>query len=228
VILVHPGWLVAGLLACLGLIWTWRRYDARQRRALAELVSPHLHEELTRSMSTSRRRLKRASFALAVALLFVALAEPQLGFHWEQVKRRGNDIIFAVDTSRSMLTPDVKPDRLTRAKLAIDDFVGRLDGDAVGLVAFAGSAFLQCPLTVDYGAFHESVAALDTHIIPRGGTDISSAIQAAQAAVKNRPGSDKVLILLTDGEDLEGNALQTAKAAAKDGLKIGRCGYGQW
>jgi Ca-activated chloride channel family protein len=226
-IFAHPGWLVVGIVACLGALWTWRAYDARQRKALEAFVSPHLTLELTRSISVSRRRLKRGLFIAAVALVFAALAEPQAGFHWEQVKRRGNDIIFAVDTSRSMLTPDVKPNRLVRAKLAIDDFVGRLDGDAVGLVAFAGSAFLQCPLTLDYGAFHESLAALDTHIIPRGGTDISSAIRAAQSALHNRAGSDKVLILVTDGEDLEGDALDTAKAAFKqDGLKIYTVGVG--
>ena len=149
-IFAHPGWLVVGLAACLGVLWTWRGYDARQRKALEAFISPHLGVELTRSISVSRRRLKRALFIAAVGFLFAALAEPQAGFHWEQVKRRGNDIIFAVDTSRSMLTPDVKPNRLVRAKLAIDDFVNRLDGDAVGLVAFAGSAFLQCPLTLDY------------------------------------------------------------------------------
>jgi Ca-activated chloride channel family protein len=227
VIFAHPGWLGVGFAGCLGALWTWRGYDARQRKALEAFVSPHLGLELTRSISVSRRRLKRSLFVAAVALLFAALAEPQAGFHWEQVKRRGNDIIFAVDTSRSMLTPDVKPDRLVRAKLAIDDFVGRLDGDAVGLVAFAGSAFLQCPLTLDYGAFHESLAALDTHIIPRGGTDISSAIRAAQSALHNRAGSDKVLILVTDGEDLEGDALDTAKAAFRqDGLKIYTVGVG--
>ena len=226
-IFAHPVWLIVGLAACLGVLWTWRGYDARQRKALEAFISPHLGVELTRSISVSRRRLKRALFVAAVGLLFAALAEPQAGFHWEQVKRRGNDIIFAVDTSRSMLTPDVKPNRLVRAKLAIDDFVNRLDGDAVGLVAFAGSAFLQCPLTLDYGAFHESLAALDTHIIPRGGTDISSAIRAAQSAVRNRAGSDKVLILVTDGEDLEGDALDTAKAAFKqDGLKIYTVGVG--
>jgi Ca-activated chloride channel family protein len=227
VIFAHPGWLVVGVAACLGALWTWRGYDARQRKALEAFISPHLGVELTRSISVARRRLKRGLCIAAVALLFTALAEPQAGFHWEQVKRRGNDIIFAVDTSRSMLTPDVKPNRLVRAKLAIDDFVGHLDGDAVGLVAFAGSAFLQCPLTLDYGAFHESLAALDTHIIPRGGTDISSAIRAAQSAVRNRAGSDKVLILVTDGEDLEGDALETAKAAFKqDGLKIYTVGVG--
>jgi Ca-activated chloride channel family protein len=224
---VHPAWLAVGFAACLGALWTWGRDDRRQRKTLAALVSPHLIPELTRSMSTARRRFRRSLFAAAVALLFVALAEPQAGFHWEQMKRRGNDIIFAVDTSRSMLTPDVKPNRLVRAKLAIDDFVGRLDGDAVGLVAFAGSAFLQCPLTLDYGAFHESLAALDTRIIPRGGTDISSAIRAAQSALHDRAGSDKILILVTDGEDLEGDALDTAKAAAKqDGLKIYTVGVG--
>ncbi len=112
--------------------------------------------------------------------------------------------MFAIDTSRSMLTPDVKPDRLTRAKLAIDDFASQLDGDAVGIVAFAGAAFLVCPITLDYGAFHESLSAIDTNTIPRGGTNISSAIRAAQAALRRRPGSDKILILVTDGEDLEG------------------------
>jgi len=227
VIFAHPGWLAVGFVACLAALLTWLRYDARQRKALEVFVSAHLRLELTRSISASRRRLKRGLFIAAVALLFVALAEPQAGFRWEQLKRRGNDIIFAVDTSRSMLTPDVKPDRLVRAKLAIDDFVGRLDGDAVGLVAFAGSAFLQCPLTLDYGAFHESLAALDTHVIPRGGTDISSAIRAAQSALHSRAGSDKVLILVTDGEDLEGDALGTAKAAfLQDGLKIYTVGVG--
>ena len=146
-----------------------------------------------------------------MALLFVALAGPQVGYHWEQVSRRGNEIIFAIDTSRSMLTPDVKPNRLTRAKLAIDDFTKVLDGDAVGLVAFAGSAFLACPITLDYGAFHESLNAIDTSTIPRGGTNIASAIREAQAALRRRPGSDKILILVTDGEDLEGDALAAAQ-----------------
>jgi Ca-activated chloride channel family protein len=226
-IFAHPWWLLAGVLACGGLLGTWRRYDLRQRAALAQFVSPHLQGQLTSSTSSARRILKRALFAAAIALLFIALAEPQAGVRWEQVKRRGNDIIFAVDTSRSMSTPDVKPTRLARAKLAIDDFVSHLNGDAVGLVAFAGSAFLQTPITLDYGAFHESLNALDTHIIPRGGTDISSAIREAQAALRGRAGSDKILILVTDGEDLEGDSLATAKAAARqDGLKIFTVGVG--
>ena len=226
-IFAHPEWLLAAAVALGGLLWVWRYYDARQRAALEQLVAPHLKMQLTQSISNSRRHIKRALFAASIVLLLVALARPQAGFRWEQVKRRGNDIIFAVDTSRSMLTPDVKPNRLARAKMAIDDFVNRLNGDAVGLVAFAGTAFLQTPITLDYGAFHDSLSALDTNIIPRGGTNITSAIQEAQAALQRRPDSDKILILVTDGEDLEGDSLVAAKAAAKqDGLKIFTVGVG--
>jgi Ca-activated chloride channel family protein len=222
----EPLWLLAGLIACGALVWAWRRYDARQRAALATFASSHLHAQLTASFSTVRRNWKRGLFLAAIGGLFVALARPQAGYRWEQVTRRGIEVIFAVDTSRSMLTPDVKPDRLTRAKLAVDDFAGKMNGDGVGLIAFAGNAFLQCPITLDYDAFHESLAALDTTIIPRGGTDIASAIHEAQAALQNRPATDKVLVLLTDGEDLEGSALDAAKAAAKDGLKICTVGVG--
>jgi Ca-activated chloride channel family protein len=223
----HPGWLAVGLAACLLLLWMWRRYDARQHAALARFVSAHLRDALTQSISVTRRRLRRGLFLIALALLFVALAGPLVGYRWEQISRRGNEIVFAIDTSRSMSTPDIKPDRLTRAKLAIDDFANRLDGDAVGIVAFAGSAFLVCPITLDYGAFHESLGAVDTNTIPRGGTNIASAIHEAQAALRRRPGSDKILILVTDGEDLEGSALDASEAAAKqDGLKIFTVGVG--
>jgi Ca-activated chloride channel family protein len=223
----HPAWLAAGFMACLCLLWLWRRYDARQHAALARFVSAHLRAELTQSVSVMRRRTQRGLLLAAVALLFVALAGPLVGYRWEQISRRGIEIIFAVDTSRSMSTPDVKPDRLTRAKLAIDDFTNKLDGDAVGLVAFAGNAFLVCPITLDYGAFHESLNAIDINTIPRGGTNIASAIHEAQAALRRRPGSDRILILVTDGEDLEGDALVAAQAAAReDGLRIYSVGVG--
>ena len=222
-----PAWLPVGLLSVLLLIWAWRRYDARQHAALAKFVSAHLRKQLTQSISPGRRRLQRGLFLGALIALFVALAGPQIGFRWEQVSRRGNDIIFAIDTSRSMLTPDVKPNRLTRAKLAIDDFAKKLDGDAVGIVAFAGTAFLACPVTLDYGAFHESLGAIDTSTIPRGGTNIANAIQAAQGVLRRRPGSDKILILMTDGEDLEGSAFEAAQTAAKaDSIKIFTVGVG--
>ena len=223
----HPWWLAAILPACALLAWLWHRYDVRQHAALARFVSAHLREALTQSISVARRRVRRGLFLVSVVLLLVALAGPLVGYRWELINRRGNEIVFALDTSRSMATPDIKPNRLTRAKLAIDDFANRLDGDAIGVVAFAGTAFLVCPITLDYGAFHESLGAIDTNTIPRGGTNIASAIREAQAALRRRPGSDKILILVTDGEDLEGSALAAAQSAAKqEDLKIFTVGVG--
>ena len=164
----------------------------------------------------------------AVALLFAALAEPQVGFRWEQVKRRGNDIVFAVDTSRSMLTPDVKPDRLTRAKLAIDDFVeppGRRCRGPRGvcgkrLPAVSADARLwRVPRVAGRARYAHHSARRDRYQQRHPGGAIALCAIA--------PGSDKILILVTDGEDLEGDALDTAKAAAKqDGLKIYTVGVG--
>jgi Ca-activated chloride channel family protein len=223
----NPNWLLLALLTCLALIGIWRRYDLRQHAALAKFVAPHLRQRLTGSVSRFRRWLQRGLFSGSVVCLCAALAGPLLGYHWEKISRRGNEVVFAIDTSRSMLTPDVKPNRLTRAKLAIDDMARQLDGDGIGIVAFAGSAFLACPLTIDYGAFHQSLDAIDVHTIPLGGTNIPSAILAARAALSRRPGSDRILILVTDGENLEGDALAAARdAAQRDGLKIYTVGVG--
>jgi Ca-activated chloride channel family protein len=218
---------LVGLLTSVVLIGIWRRYDVRQQAALVKFVASHLRLRLTGSVSSAGRFMQRGMFLVSVLCLFTALAGPELGYHWEQISRRGNEVVFAIDTSRSMLTPDVKPNRLIRAKLAIDDMARQLDGDGIGIVAFAGSAFLVCPLTLDYAAFHQSLDAIDVHTIPLGGTNISSAILAARATVRSHPGSDKILILLTDGENLEGDALAAAEAAAKqDGLKIYTIGVG--
>ena len=148
------------------------------------------------------------------------------GFRWEETKRKGIDILFAVDTSKSMLAQDVKPNRITRAKLAVADLVNKLDGDRVGLIAFAGSAFLQSPLTLDYDAFRQSLDALEVGIIPRGGTDVASAVEEAQAAFGPDTKNQKILVLITDGEDLEAKGIDAARAAAKSGLKIYTIGVG--
>ena len=222
-----PVWLWVAGIACAAMCLLWYRYDRRRTIDLEKIVAPQLKAKLTRSLSVAGRRWQRGLLLGAMACLCIAIAGPLVGFRWEEITRRGNDIVFAIDTSRSMLTPDVKPDRLTRSKLAIDDIATQLDGDAVGIVAFAGSAFLVCPITLDYSAFHESLNAIDTNTIPRGGTNISTAIRTSQAALRRRPGSDKILILLTDGEDLEGDALVAAQAAAKqDGIRIFTVGVG--
>ena len=198
----HPVWLLVGLIACAALLWRYRRFDARQRAELKKFASENLIAQLTTSVSSARRQVKRALVVAGIACLAIALARPLIGFRWEEAKRRGLDLLFAVDTSKSMLAQDVKPDRLTRAKMAVEDLLAHMDGDRVGLIAFAGNAFLQCPLTLDYDAFRQSLDAIDTRIIPRGGTDIASAIHEAEAALEGKGSNERILVLLTDGEEI--------------------------
>ena len=222
----QPLWLLAGLAACAVLFWRYRQFENQQRKTLARFASTRLLDKLTASVSPARRRAKQVLFILGVFCLFVALARPQAGYEWQETHRKGLELLFAVDTSKSMLAQDVKPDRLSRAKLAVHDLVDKLDGDAVGLVAFAGNAFLQCPVTLDYDAFRESLDALDTKIIPRGGTDIAAAIREAEAVFQTRTAAEKILVLITDGEDLGGESIAAAKEAANNGVKIFAVGIG--
>lgn len=222
----QPIWLLIGIGACAALVWRYRRFDQKQRADLAKFASDHLIAQLTASVSTTRRNLKRGLVMAGVALIALSLARPLVGFRWEEAKRKGLDLLIAVDTSKSMLAQDVKPDRLTRAKMAVEDLLQKLEGDRVGLIAFAGNAFLQCPLTLDYDAFRQSLDALDTSIIPRGGTDIAAAVHEAEAALKNNGNHERILVLITDGEDLEGKALGAVRDAVKNGLKIFTVGVG--
>jgi len=221
----HSLWLVAGLAACTILGFGFYHFQKKGQTALQRFAAGHLLEKLTESVSPGRRMTKRILLIIAVAAIFIALAQPQVGFQWKEVKRKGIDILMAVDTSKSMLANDVKPNRLERSKLGIMDFVSKLEGDRVGLVPFAGTAFLMCPLTLDYDAFRQSLHALDTDIIPQGGTDIASAIREAELAFSN-DANHKILVLVTDGEDLEGEALNAAREAAKKGLTIYTVGVG--
>ena len=159
--------------------------------------------------------------------LIITLARPQHGFDLQEVERRGLDIVVAIDTSKSMLATDIAPNRLERAKLAALELMQRAGTDRMGLVAFAGDAFLECPLTVDNTAFQQSVQALDVNSIPEGGTAIANVIDTALTAFKEN-GSHKVLVLLTDGEDNvnESAAFVAAQNAAKAGLKIFTIGIG--
>lgn len=221
----HSIWLVAGLITCGGLAYGFRRFQKRNASALRRFASGHLLEKLTESVSSGRRMTRYILIILAIASIFLALARPQVGYRWKEVKRRGIDILMAVDTSKSMLANDVKPNRLERSKLGIMEFVSRLEGDRVGLIPFSGTAFLMCPLTLDYEAFKQSLMALDTGIIPAGGTDLASAIREAEVAFSGNS-NHKILVLITDGEDLEGAALDAAKQAAGKGMTIYTVGVG--
>jgi Ca-activated chloride channel family protein len=221
---VYPLWLLGGLALAAAILFLGARLDRKRRLALAAFSTrrqgPHS------SLSGTRRAIKRSLLVLGALLGCAALARPQWGSRWEEAHRRGLDLLFAVDTSKSMLAPDLKPDRLTRAKLAIRDLMDKFEGHRAGLVAFAGDAFLQCPLTLDRGIFDQTLDALDTSTIPRGGTDVGRAIQVARQAMSNQPAHRKLLVLLTDGEDLESRAVEAARAAAEDGIVIYTVGVG--
>jgi Ca-activated chloride channel family protein len=221
----EPFWLFAGVTACLGLAVLFRHMHKKRQAALERFAAQQLIGRLTRHVSGSRRRYKNMLLLFAVLFCFAALARPQYGFKWVDVKRKGIDLLFALDTSKSMLAEDIRPNRLTRAHLAILDFVQQLDGDRVGLMPFAGSAYLMCPLTLDYEAFEDSLAAVSTDIIPRGGTNIASVVNLAMETLTNGA-NHKILIILTDGENLEGDAVKAAEEAAREGMTIYTVGVG--
>jgi Ca-activated chloride channel family protein len=170
--------------------------------------------------------LKAVLMVAAVVLLVAALARPRWGYHFEDIKRVGVDIIVAVDVSRSMLAEDISPSRLERARRKLHDFTGMLDGDRIGLVAFAGNSFLQCPLTLDYGAFSMFLEYLSPDMIPVPGTDMAAAIRTATRAFNRRERTSKALILITDGENHAGDVLQAAQEARREGIRIFAIGIG--
>lgn len=221
----QPLWLLAGLIACIGLALFFRYLEKERRAALERFVAHQLVGRLTGNISPGRRRAKNLLILLAVLLAFAAVARPQYGERWVDVKRKGIDLLFALDTSKSMLAEDVKPNRLKRAHLAILDFVRRLDGDRVGLLPFAGTAYLMCPLTLDYDAFEQSLSAVNTDLIPQGGTNIVGVIDRAMEVLDNAA-NHKILIIVTDGENLEGDAVKAAEEAAAKGLTIHAVGVG--
>jgi Ca-activated chloride channel family protein len=199
--------------------------EKKRRIALDKLIAARLQPRLAGSASVTRRRWGFAMLLLGLALAITALARPQWGFTWEEKKQRGRDIIFAIDVSKSMLATDLLPNRLTRAKLAAEDLLKQLEGDRVGLIAFAGTAFLQAPLTSDFSAVRESLQELDTDIIPRGGTDLADAIRAADEAFGKGESEHRALIFFSDGEELEEDAVIAARKN-KDRFHIFTVGLG--
>ena len=220
-----PQWLW-GLLLIPILIALFIRAEHRGLGRLQEFVSARLLPQLAGTVNRPRRVFRFALLLLGLSLALLSLAQPRWGYTFEDVKRKGLDLLIAVDTSRSMLSNDVQPDRLERVKLAAQDLIHELQGDRVGLIAFAGRAFLQAPLTIDYEAVMESVNDLDTTTIPEGGTNISSAIALAMQSFGKSAVGNRALIIFTDGEELSGDAVNVAKTATDAGVRIFTVGVG--
>ena len=220
-----PGYLwlllLVPVLAALMALLAWRR-----RRDLERFGDLLLVRRLAASVSGEKRLAKAVLLVVASVFLVLALARPQWGARTETVTRKGIDVIVAVDTSLSMLAEDVKPNRLAQARAAVLSLMDLLQGDRIGIVAFAGTAYVACPLTLDYGAAAMVVDVLDTDLLPVPGTAIAAAIRTSTAAFGESEQRHKVLILMTDGEDHEGDVKGAVSAAAEQGVVIYTIGLG--
>ena len=220
-----PRWLLLAVVAPLLLAWLHRHAAVKRKQQLAQIASPRFVEELAASHSPARRRFKNFLLMLALAGAGIALARPQWGELKSNSQWLGEDVVFVLDCSNSMLATDMRPNRLQRAKLAILDFVRTHGRGRVGLVAFAGGAFLQCPLTLDYDAFENALQAVDEKTIPIPGTDIGRALKEANHAME-KVSRRKLVVLLTDGEDLEKGGVATARSLGTNGVVVFTVGLG--
>ena len=203
-------------------VWSFRQ----RRRALLRFADASLLGQLIRGVSQWKRRLKVTTFLLFVFFVILALLRPQWGTKLETVRRTGVDVVIALDTSLSMETQDVVPGRLEKAKHEIRALIDALQGDRVGLVVFAGTSLVNCPLTIDQNAVKLFLDVVDTQAIPRPGTNIGDAIRRGIQAFDARDRRHKVMILVTDGESLEGDPQAAAEEAKQSGVVIYSIGVG--
>lgn len=219
--MLHFLWLVPAL-------WLVYLYAShRRRQALERFAEAGLLKRLKFSVSPGRRRWKQALVLVSASLAVLALSRPAWNPQTRKVERTGRDVVFLLDVSKSMLAEDLPPNRLERAKLAIADCVDRMQGDRVGLVAFAGSAAVKCPLTLDYGFFRTMLQEINTDSIARGGTAMGDALRKAMdESFTDREKQFKDLILITDGEDHDSFPVEAAEEAGKRGIRLIAVGLG--
>ena len=199
----------------------------RRRQILTRFASLKTLNAIAPETNSRRRWVKASLVLLSLMLITLALSGPQYGYKWEKVEQKGVDIIVALDLSRSMTATDIQPSRLERGKREIYDLLGMLKGDRMGLVAFAGTAFLQCPLTLDYEAFHIFLNSLTPDVMPVGGTNLSEAVTVSLSAFDPITASQKAVILITDGENTgNDDPVKAAEQAQKAGVKLFCIGVG--
>ncbi len=214
------------LLILLPLWWLVFFFVRRRERLLNQLVDAQVLPVLAPNRSILQIRRRAVLWLTAFSLACLAFARPQWGFHWQEVKRRGLDIMVVLDTSKSMLAEDIKPNRFQQAKWGVRDLVGKLKGDRIGLVAFAGSSFLECPLTSDYAAFLMMMDDAYVGIIPRGGTAIAQSLRTAIDGFEKSGEADPAIVLITDGEDHEGDPLRLIDELKKKNIRVYAVGVG--
>ncbi len=206
-----PDWFAAGVAVLAAVVWILRHGLRMRRKTLNAFADEELQAALVPAGRLKNRRAAAVCCAVGVLFAVITLMRPQWGSRWEKVPRLGIELVFALDVSKSMLSEDILPNRLERAKLAIGDLIKRLGGDRVGLIAFAGDAYVACPLTPDYAGFLLTLRDIGPDTVGRGGTDIAAAFKKAREAFAISASPDKILILITDGEDHAGRAMAKAK-----------------
>jgi Ca-activated chloride channel family protein len=216
-------WLFWALPALVLLLALWRR---RARRLLARFVDPVLSARMSASVDGAARFWRSALRVAALTLLILAASRPQWGASEVEVEQEGIDVVVALDISRSMLAEDVKPSRLARAKAELSGLIDSFSGDRVGLVFFAGAAFIQCPLTVDYAAARLFLSQADPGMISAQGTSISSAVATAVDLFDDEGGRSKVVLVVTDGEDFEGGLEEVRGRLEDEGIALYAVGIG--
>ena len=218
-------WLWA--LALVPLLVLLHLHAGRRRRALLDRFGEHaLVRGLRASVHVAALRWKGVLVVAAVALLGLALARPQFGTRVETLRRQGQDVMVALDVSSSMYAEDIAPNRIERARIEIGRIVQRLDGDRIGLVAFAGDAFVQSPLTADYGAAMMFLGAMDPTLMSIQGTDLARAVEVAVEALAETPAENRIVVIVTDGEDHEGGLAEALAAAVEARVTIHTVGVG--
>jgi Ca-activated chloride channel family protein len=200
-------------------------YRSWKKRAVKSLGDPALVDKMMLHRSGFKTGYRFILLLLALFFLVLGIIDPEVGSRLETVKRKGIDMVVALDVSNSMLAEDIRPNRLDRAKMAVSNLIDKLDGDRVGLIVFAGKAYKQLPLTTDYGAAKLFLSAVDTKIVPSQGTAIGAAIQMATASFDD-PKHNRAIVIITDGENHQDDAVSAAKAAAAKGVKVFTIGMG--
>ncbi len=221
----HALWLLFIIPTLLVPLYAWS--FGRKARALKVLATHEMLRKINRGVSLKRQLGKATVLVLAFTTIVVALTEPKWNPQHQQIKRKGRDVVILLDTSRSMLAEDIRPNRLERSKIAIKDLLARLQGDRIGIITFAGNATVKCPLTQDYAFVRMLLSDLTTESTTRGGTMIGDAIRkATQEVFDNKSRKYKDILLITDGDDHDSFPVQAAEKAAEEGIRIIAIGLG--
>lgn len=223
-------WLLVAV-ALLGLLWAWG--TLRQRRRLEQWADRSMFTRLIPDRSRWRPAVKMSLILLSMAFLVVALANPQFGTRMEKGKRAGSDVAICLDLSNSMMAEDIQPNRLERSKRVVSNLLSTLAGDRVSLVAFAGSSFIQMPLTADYGAAKLFLDEMDCSMISEQGTAIGDAIDKAMQTLgygdeehEWQKNSNRAIVIISDGENHEDDAVGAASNASRQGVRVCTIGMG--